>query len=484
MPEPTLSTSSPDVNDVNVNLNVQVLLTFVTSLDATTVSPAIIYLENTDLDEVVNSTLQYTAGETTVILVPDRQLEPNTAYQLRITGLDTATSLGALQAFDDTDLTTTATVPFQTGTEISTDGLDKTAEEEAAEGDLDFPDSVTVTPESNFYVVSTNPENRAWDVPHTLSEIRIEFSENVDAAGVSANSVVVDIFPFLDDPKHFAVEAFRGASANPQILPYFEWEGETEDANGTPLDFDPPTGNLSVEDEVILWTPASELPYNATVEVTLDRILGTTGSDDTLGIDQRFTFYTDPWPEWVTPRRVRRALHPVDLTDFPDDVLGLSVWNASVQVGDLVKWALADFILPPRTIRDLVEAKTIAEVFRMLLAEKQMAAGQYKRLGDMEHEIRYPTSRAADAKPEQLRKAEEDITKLEARIRNYYLGTPRTFVKGLLGAHERPNYRTRLWRLYDKTFTFSALPVVEGIPAGNTASERWPKVPGTLDSWS
>ena len=64
MPEPTLSTSSPDVNDVNVNLNVQVLLTFVTSLDATTVSPAIIYLENTDLDEVVNSTLQYTAGET------------------------------------------------------------------------------------------------------------------------------------------------------------------------------------------------------------------------------------------------------------------------------------------------------------------------------------------------------------------------------------------------------------------------------------
>jgi len=485
MPEPVLQSSSPTTNEVNVNLNVQMILTWDVALSAVTASPAIIYLENSETDEVVDSDVQYTAGGLAVTVVPDRQLQPNTAYILRITGTDTSTSLGALEAVDTTELSSTISIPFQTGTEISTSGLEKTFEEETAEGDLELPDQVTVSPTNTFYVCSTNPENKAWDVPRSLDEIRIAFSSLIDDDLVNENTVTVEVFPFLEDPKHFAVPSYQGASEDPDYLPQFEWQAPQTDANGTELNWIPPTGTLSVSSTEVIWSKETgvDFPYNSCIEVTLDRTLGDTGAN-TLGVDQQFTFYTDPWPEWVSPRRIRRALHPINLAEYPDDVLGLAAWNASIQVGDLVQWALDDLILPPRLVRDLVEAKTIADIFRMLMAEKQLAAGEYKRLGDMEHEIRFPTSRAADAKPEKLRAADEEIAKLEARVRNYWIGTPRTFVKGLLGAHERPNYRTRLWRQVGKTLSYDTRPVVENLPAGNTAAERWPSSPGQNDQWS
>ena len=457
-------------------------MTWSTSMKAVTMSPALVLLENTDLDALTDVTVEYAAGDTTALVIPDRLLEANTTYRLTLVGTDTSTSLGEIQASDDSPFPNTAYVSFTTGTEISTEGLDKTPEQEEVEGDLDLPDGVTVA-QQDFYVVSTNPENRAWHVDRDLDVITITFSDSVDAARVNTNSVVVEIFPYLEDPQHFAVPAFQGASADPQMLPQFEWEGPYDDTGGI-LNFDAPTGVLSVSDTDILWTRGTaEFPYNATIEITLDRSLADTGSNE-LGVDQRFTFYIDPWPDWVSARRIRRALHPIELTDFPDDVLGLAVWNSTVEVGDLIHWLLDDKTLPPKQIRELIESRTVADIFRMMLVEKQLAAGQFKRLGDMEHEVRYPTSKLTDVKPEKLRKAEERDQALTAQIRGYWLSTPRYFVKGRLGVHERPNYRTRLWRTYEKQQTFNATPVVERVPAGNTASERFPTLPGALDGWA
>jgi hypothetical protein len=484
MPAPALVSSTPSDGAVNVYLNQRVTLNWDQTMQGSTMTPALMILEDTDLDEAIDFTVEYTTGALVATIVPDRQLEPNTTYRLQLTGTDTATSLGAIKASDSTDLATTIYILFTTGTEIETEGLPKTPEEEAAEGDLDLPDDVVITP-TDFHVVSTNPENRAWKVARDLSEIRVTFSEGVDSERVNADSVVVDIFPFLEDPKHFAVPAFQGATADPTVEPQFEWQNDGEDATGLELDFDPPTGSLLVDGANVIWQKEADkdFPYNSCVEVTLDRSLADTGENE-LGIDQRFTFYTDPWPNWVSARRVRRALHPIDLGEFPDDVLGLAVWNASIEVGDLMQWVISDMELPPAVVRDLVECKTIADVFRMLLAQKQLSAGEYKRLGDMEHEVKYPTSRAADAKPAKLQAAEECIAKLEARIRNYWIGTPRIFIKGRLGSFERPNYRTRLWRLATKSFTIDSSPIVENLPAGNTAAERWPNTPGVNDPWA
>jgi len=483
MPTPVLSSTLPADTAVNVDLNVRIVLTWSTSMKAVTMSPALIMIENTDLDALVDATIEYAAGDTTALVIPDRLLEANTTYRLTFVGTDTSTSLGEIQASDDSPFPNTAYVSFTTGTEISTEGLDKTPEQEEVEGDLDLPDGVTVA-QQDFYVVSTNPENRAWHVDRNLDVITVEFSDSVDASRVNSNSVVVEIFPYLEDPQHFAVPAYQGAGADPLTLPRFEWMGPYDETGGI-LNFDAPTGVLSVSDTEILWTkdPSRDYPYNATVEVTLDRSLADTGANE-LGVDQRFTFYIDPWPDWVSARRIRRALHPVDLTDFPDDVLGLAVWNATVEVGDLVHWLLDDQTLPPKQIRELIECRTVADVFRMMLAEKQLAAGQFKRLGDLEHEIRYPTTKVTDVKPEKLRKAEECDEELTARIRGYWLATPRVFVKGRLGLHERPNYRTRLWRTFQKLYTYDATPVVEGVPAGNTANERYPTLPGVLDGWA
>jgi hypothetical protein len=488
MPVPTLVSSTPANDEVNVNLNDAISLVWSTSMSPSTMSPVLMTVENTDMDDYIDVTIQYTTGSTSVTITPDRQFEANTTYVVRLLGANDVAS--PIQSSDFNDLATTASITFQTGTEISAEGLEKTPEQEEVEGDLDLPDNVVVT-ETSFSVIQTNPENRAWDVPKALEDITVEFSEDVDSGTVNESTFAVRVFPYLEDPLHFAVPVFLGSGEDPNTVPRFEWqdEGDFEDATGGTVEFDPPTGSLVVAGNTVAWVRGleREFPYNSTVEVTLDRSLADTGGNE-LAIDQRFTFYVDPWPEWVSPRRIRLALHPVDLAEFPDDVLGLTIWNSTIEVGDMVEWALEDEWLadnlPPRVYKQLVEAKTVADVFRMLLAEKQLAAGEYKRLGDMEHEIRFPTSRAADAKPEQLRKAEEDIAKLIDKIKGYLIKSPRLFIKGGLSVHERPNYRTRLWRTYEKSSTWDTSVVVEAVPAGNTASERNPILPGALDGWA
>jgi hypothetical protein len=316
----------------------------------------------------------------------------------------------------------------------------------------------------------------------TQDSIIITFNDAVDPALVDEETVDIIIEPFFDEDQHFAVDR---TGDDGMVCPVFEFQDFTGHSllyGGGPLDFTPPTGTISVTGNQIIWTRQSDKPfaYNSLVEVTLDGSLASTGGNE-LGRDKRFVFYTDPWPDWVSVRRIRHELYPIDLTQYPDDVIGLSIWANSMEVGHFIRWAISDLKLPSRAVKQLVTCETVADMFRALTAVKGILQGQYKRLGDFEIEYKYPTARSADVKPLKQQEAEECIKTLRERFSRYW-NRPRSFVKGIYSVHDRPDYRRRLWyAAQDYTETQR---VVEDLPAANLTTERASGIPGSLDTWS
>jgi len=238
---PTLSSTSPIQGATNVDLNAAISALFSEAMDEVYVIGALVQLRNVALDEVVDASLSLSSDGLTITLTPARLLIPNSTYKLTLVGANTAGALGALQSATGDDLTTTQIITFTTGEEISTSGLAKTEEESAQEGDLSLPSNVKVTP-GGLSVLETTPKNHSFGNDLALDEIMIRFSDSIDSSLVNEETVDVDIFPFFEEDKHYALDVTR---ADGTVCRQFEFEG-TADPTGGPLDFTPPSGTLSV----------------------------------------------------------------------------------------------------------------------------------------------------------------------------------------------------------------------------------------------
>jgi hypothetical protein len=476
---PTFVSSEPEDADSNVVLNIRPSLVFSEALLASTVNPALVQLRNVDLDEIVDTQITYTAGDSDFIIVPGSLLIPNATYIVTVVGTDTAGALGALKSTTSNELASTQLITFTTGTDLSTEGLEKTPEDAGREGDLSLPSDVVVL-SRDFVITSTNPQNHAWYVPRDLSRIEVNFSDGVDGTTVTENTFIVDIVPFFSEDYHFAVDVNQPSTSDYTTIPQFEFEGD-EDFTGGVLDFDPPGGSISAAGDQILWQPSGEFPYNSCIEITIDSSIASTGAVELPG-DRFFRFYSVPWPDWVNVRKVRHEMFPVDLTDYTDDILGLTIWSKSMEVLPQIREAVQDWFQPDRILKQLIACQSVAEIYYMLTAEKGILQGQEKILGDLEIVYRHPTSRSADTKPFKLTQTEKKIEDLMDVVTRLWEGTPRQTVKGWLGIHERPDYRRRLWADWEAA-RFNTSQVVDTVPAGNTAREREPGLPGSSNLW-
>jgi hypothetical protein len=479
---PTLVSSTPVTGAVNVDRNVAISLVFSEAMDEATMVSALVQLKHIELDEILEADLSLSTDGLTLTITPARLLIANASYQLMVVGTNTAGALGAVKSATGSEMAITQLVTFLVGDEIDTTGLAKTPEQAAQEGDLDLPSDVVVSP-SVFAVSSTNPANHKWNVALTKETVVVTFNDTVDPDLVDTESFDLQIFPFHEEAEHFAVDR-TGAAPDFDVCPIFEFEGLTShhaDAGGGLLDYTAPTGAIVVTGNQIIWTKQTDkpFPYNACIEVTLDGLLASTGGN-TLGRDKRFAFYTTPWPNWVSPRAIRSEMYPVDLSAYPDDLIGLMIWSNSMMVGHVIRWA-TNLKLPSRAIKELVKCETIADLFRALTAIKGILQGQFKRLGDFEVEYRHPTASSADVKPFKLLEAEKCIKELRDRLTRYW-NRPRAFVKGRYAVHERPDYRRRLWRT--SLGNTDSTKVVEDMPGANLATERLGGTPGALDTWS
>jgi len=477
---PTLVSSSPALGEVNVDRNVAISLVFSEAMDEATMVGALVQLKHIELDEILDADLALSSDGLTLTITPARLLIANASYQIMVVGANTAGALGAVQSATSDDLAITQLITWLAGDEIETTGLAKTPEQEAQEGDLELPSDVTVAPAS-FAVSSTRPTNHKWAVAITKETVVVTFNDDVDPALVDDETFDLQIFPYHEEDEHFAVDR---TGSDGVVCPVFEFQGLTthaEEFGGGPLDFAAPTGAITVTGNQIIWTKQTDKPfgYNSCIEVTLDGLLASTGGN-TLGRDKRFTFYTTPWPDWVSVRKIRGCMFPVDISAYPDDLIGLMIWSNSMMVGHVIRWA-TDLKLPSRAVKELVKCETIADMFRALTAIKGILQGQFKRLGDFEVEYRHPTASSADVKPFALVEAEKCIKELRDRLTRYW-NQPRAFVKGRYGVHERPDYRRRLWRSSNSTTDTTR--VVESMPGANLSNERAPGTPGAEDSWS
>ncbi len=152
---PTVVSAVPAANATNVSISAPITITFSEPLSAASVTNSNIVLRATTAGTVINSTLLYTAGSSSVTLTPAAALQPSTGYTLSVTtGVKDASGNPLASSFSSA---------FTTGLP---------------------PD---LTPPT---VLSIQPVNGATDVA-TNATVLVTFSEPVNAATITATSIAL-----------------------------------------------------------------------------------------------------------------------------------------------------------------------------------------------------------------------------------------------------------------------------------------------------
>lgn len=470
MAAPTILSSVPSSNEINVYKNLVLTITFTENLLASTVSGSTVFLKNLDSNEIVPCYVSLTSG--TISLTPIRVLLPSTSYRITLVGANTAVGV-PIKGSDGTAFAVTAHIVFTTGDEISTEAPEKSDDAKDIEGEIDLPSNLEFIPETSYLdVVSTTPQNREFAVDFDLSEISIVFTESIDSSTVSTNSVRVSIGPYYEeDEEYLAYPDTSNGYAN------FQWQ-ESNDAAGVPFDFTDLTGDLSVADDTVTWskTDTRDFPRNTKVKVTITKDLTSVGGS-TLKKTGTFQFYIEPFPYVVSIDRVRDEFYPYVLSTLTDDLIGKSLYKNALEALDFMRWEY-DFRQKNSLFQEYVLNATIVDVFEAIRIEEGLLAGQFKRLGDMA--VRYD-AKANESIPAKMASAMRRVKEIKESLRGRWTSRALSTVKGRNHPEQRGIWRTRLWH-QDLDYALESISQGQQT-AGNTADNRSAKVPGLYDVW-
>ena len=200
MPAPTFSSSDPIHGATNVYLNKKVTATFSESLDTASVSGSTVILRSVALDTVIDAEISVSGAIITII--PYTVLLGNSIYRLTFIGADLSLPTGAIQSGGN-NFATTQTISFQTGEQLDTTSVAKTAEEIVLAGDLNLPSDIAIA-SSGMKIVSSLPTNHKFGVSTTENTIQIKFSNTIDAATVTTETVQLEQYAFLDEKQLLA----------------------------------------------------------------------------------------------------------------------------------------------------------------------------------------------------------------------------------------------------------------------------------------
>jgi len=470
---PTISSTSPADNAVNVYRNKILQATFSEALRSATVSTRTFLLRNVDTNQLVDCTVNLSTSGLVVSIEPTRVLAENTSYLLTIVGEDVGGGDGSVESSSTSDeLVLTARISFQTGTEIDTPTITKSEADIEAEGDLGLPSNVQVVEESEVLeITATTPANRDFGVARTLSAITVTFDDDVDPDTVDEGTFQVTIEPYYEeDELMIAVPSDDG-------LCNFKFQEHT-DTSGNPYDYSDLDGELSVSGDTITWTPESARDFPSNVRVRV--VLGSDLASDaglTLGDNYYFTFYIDPCPNLVSVDRIRDSFFPLVLSAWTDDMIGKTIYKNTMDVLPRIRWQIKHDKIYPR-LAEYVLYKTIDDIYQGIQIETELKAGQFKKLGDLM--IRYDTKNAGNMVTghrmavERWKRALEEVTRR-------YVGVAVPFIKGYQDAEQRCFWRTRLWQA-DIASSLQRI-YTGGELAGNTARQRGNRVSGAMELW-
>ena len=115
----------------------------------------------------------------TVKIVPHVQLAPNSGHRLRVVGSDVNSAVH-LKASDNTALSLTLTIVFQTGDTIEATAGDKTDGQTDLEGDASLPDDIVFKAVGGvpLKLLSTSPGHHAFKFSPSLSQLSFRFNSS------------------------------------------------------------------------------------------------------------------------------------------------------------------------------------------------------------------------------------------------------------------------------------------------------------------
>jgi len=453
---PVFSASTPADGATNVYLNQKLEVTFNTSLDATSVSGATVVLRSVALDTVVDATLSVSG--TKITIVPYTLLISNSIYRLTLIGSDLALSTGAIKSDTSHSLVTTSVLSFQTGSQLDTTSVARTAEEITLGGDLNLPGDVNLT-STSLTLASSLPTNHAFGVDITTDTIKLTFSAAIDATTVTNDNVQVVQYAFLDEEHLLAT-------------------GSVFYANNTGGNYsDLSIGTLGTAGKVITITPdaARDWPNNMTVEVHIAAAVADTGGN-TLGSAQKITFHTEPYPNLVGIRAVKNELGTMIPNTYLDDYIGLRSWANTIDVYEnlganinITKFS------KNRPFREYIKCKTAMDILHDIRGTKDLAAGTSKELGDFRISY-FPAGAAISTQKEQALQTRMN-TAMAALVG--YMNRPRSATRDVGSVVKRGSRQVRGPFLFNPQRN---LYVSDPIPAANTARERNSLIPGIIDT--
>lgn len=456
MAAPTFSSSDPAHGATNVYLNKSITATFSENLDSASVSGATVILRSVALDTVVDAEISVSGA--TITIVPYTVLLANSIYRLTFIGADLGLPTGALQSSGD-DLASTQTISFQTGEQLDTSSVAKTEEEIELGGDLNLPSDIAIS-SSDMVIVSSTPTNHKFGVLTTQNTIEITFSNAVDAATVTADTVQLEQYAFLDEEQLLVKD---------EVF-YMNDTGSASDYADLTID------TRSVSDKTITITPDSTRDWlnNSTIEVHLASTIADM-SGKKLGTAQKITFHIEPYPNLVGIRMVRNELGTLIPNTYLDDYIGLRIWlntieeyetlGSNIDIGAFSK---------NRAFREYIKCKTCLDIIQDIRGEKDLGAGVSKELGDLRISF-FPAGAEVVSQKEKMLHKKMNTAK-ESLVG--YMNNPRITVI------DRGSPLIRGSRQIRGPFLFNPLRnvyVSDPIPASNTSRERDRLIAGLAD---
>lgn len=463
MAAPTVSSTTPTQSQTGVFLNGEIKVTFDQDVLSSSVDSATVTLYSLAFGEVVDA--QLTIDGATVTVVPYQLLVNNSSYTLTIIGADLNLSTGAITNSVPESLVTTYTLTFQTGSQINTPALGNDADALMQAGDANLPTGIEIS-SSSFKVQDATPYNHTFGVAVDATNFTIDFSKAINAATVTlGTSVIIEQYPFLDETGLQAVKNADGKYVFEQDDVDLE-----QDYTDIPLSLTVVGSQLQFSN-----SGAREWPANTVVEVCLKSTIAATDAE-TLGIDQVFKFYANPFPMMVSTRMLRNELGTLVPDTYLDDYIGLRSWARAIETWETLGRSidLNDFVRN-RPFKTYIRGKVALDLIEDIRSENDLNAGISKTLGDYSVSYSGRGNNSSSAKERSLKAMCDDAWQSMVR----YLNKPKVTIKGRGGPVVMGG---RQWRApFANNFNRNIF-ISDAIPAANTSRERGPKQIGYWDT--
>lgn len=447
MPAPVVASSTPASGATGVAKNQSIRVVFSEALLASAVSIKTIYLRSLVTNDRVDTALSLSQDLLTVTLTPNALLIPNSAYEVLLVGSDISAT--CLKSSDNSALTLSTRINFQTGDHLNATSLDSEAKTEAeveAEGDLLLPTDIGPRSASgiSLRLLGADPGSHSFGISTLTRRLRFQFSAPVT---VNTGEIGIAFFGFYDEDDFRAVKTDIGSGERQ----YFKYESNIFTGGDVdyldPAFFEDPqytitqTGNYI--DINLSPKTGPQLPYNLGIEITFPSSLATTDGSE-LQKDLVYITYTKPYPNWASIRAVKHEIASASSLPIEDDFVGLRIWQSTMDLW-LEQSQAPDLVAPARPYIEYVRYRAALDVYDDLMVLKYLNSGVVKELGDLR--IQYNTA-GGGAKSRKVSDLEARLKRLHAVLWGFWNSSPKTGIRSHADILEpdRLFFRDRLWK--------------------------------------